>query len=160
MKCPKCGFISFDHLDSCKKCSNDLTDLKEGLNILSVFPKTQNQSGPPKLRTDVLDTQENLKQQPIVDDGEGVSLSDLHKAEIEELEESIDLNLEDTQGAFFVEEAEEFPSVVQEEPILEDEVVFDMEMPGDDIDQEVQMDVVSLDSPEIELLSLDDEEQL
>lgn len=28
MRCPKCGFHSFDHLDNCKKCGNDLTRLK------------------------------------------------------------------------------------------------------------------------------------
>lgn len=28
MRCPKCGFHSFDHLDSCKKCGGDLTQLK------------------------------------------------------------------------------------------------------------------------------------
>ena len=28
MRCPKCGFHSFDYLDACKKCGGDLTDLK------------------------------------------------------------------------------------------------------------------------------------
>lgn len=28
MRCPKCGFHSFDHLDNCKKCGGDLTRLK------------------------------------------------------------------------------------------------------------------------------------
>jgi hypothetical protein len=28
MRCPKCGFHSFDYLDSCKKCGGDLTELK------------------------------------------------------------------------------------------------------------------------------------
>jgi hypothetical protein len=28
MRCPKCGFHSFNYLDSCKKCGGDLTDLK------------------------------------------------------------------------------------------------------------------------------------
>ena len=29
MKCPKCGYHSFEHLDSCKKCSQGLSDHKE-----------------------------------------------------------------------------------------------------------------------------------
>ncbi len=39
MKCPKCGFNSFDHLDSCKKCGNDLVAFKakHGLRSL-LFP--------------------------------------------------------------------------------------------------------------------------
>jgi len=28
MRCPKCGFHSFDYLDNCKKCGGDLTELK------------------------------------------------------------------------------------------------------------------------------------
>ncbi|TLM62823.1 MAG: hypothetical protein FDZ69_12835 [Deltaproteobacteria bacterium] len=31
MRCPKCGFHSFDHLDSCKICHADLTGLKSRL---------------------------------------------------------------------------------------------------------------------------------
>jgi len=33
MKCPKCGYNSFDHLDSCKKCNTDLTPHKEKFNL-------------------------------------------------------------------------------------------------------------------------------
>ena len=29
MKCPKCGYHSFEHLDSCKKCGQGLIDHKE-----------------------------------------------------------------------------------------------------------------------------------
>ncbi len=29
MKCPKCGFNSFEYYDSCKKCANDLTGYKQ-----------------------------------------------------------------------------------------------------------------------------------
>ncbi|MBU0485044.1 MAG: hypothetical protein KKB30_11095 [Proteobacteria bacterium] len=31
MRCPKCGFISFDDLSACSKCTNDLADLAEEL---------------------------------------------------------------------------------------------------------------------------------
>ncbi len=33
MKCPKCGFVSFDHLDACKKCG---TDVKKDRNLLNL----------------------------------------------------------------------------------------------------------------------------
>ena len=33
MKCPKCGFVQSDHLDSCKKCGRDLTPYKEKLGL-------------------------------------------------------------------------------------------------------------------------------
>ncbi len=39
MRCPKCGYNSFDHLDSCKKCGKDLVEFKERYSIRSVlFP--------------------------------------------------------------------------------------------------------------------------
>jgi len=33
MKCPKCGYHSFEHLDSCKKCGLGLIDHKEKYNL-------------------------------------------------------------------------------------------------------------------------------
>src|ERR1039458_6346395 len=33
MKCPKCGFNSFEFLDNCKKCNASLTPLKNKLGI-------------------------------------------------------------------------------------------------------------------------------
>jgi uncharacterized RDD family membrane protein YckC len=39
MRCPKCGYNSFDHLDSCKKCGKDLSEFKQNFGIKSVlFP--------------------------------------------------------------------------------------------------------------------------
>ncbi|RNC72236.1 MAG: hypothetical protein ED859_02560 [Desulfuromonadales bacterium] len=36
MKCPKCGYNSFEFLDSCKKCSNDLTSFKQSHGIRAI----------------------------------------------------------------------------------------------------------------------------
>jgi len=33
MKCPKCGYHSFEHLDSCKKCGQGLIDHKEKYSL-------------------------------------------------------------------------------------------------------------------------------
>ncbi len=33
MKCPKCGFVSYDHLSECKKCGADLAAVREGLGF-------------------------------------------------------------------------------------------------------------------------------
>lgn len=39
MRCPKCGYNSFDYLDSCKKCGKDLVEFKQRFGIKSVlFP--------------------------------------------------------------------------------------------------------------------------
>ncbi len=37
MKCPKCGFTSFDHLDNCKKCGNDLLNFKARHGVRSLL---------------------------------------------------------------------------------------------------------------------------
>jgi len=36
MKCPKCGFNSFEYYDSCKKCSSDLIGFKQTYSIPSM----------------------------------------------------------------------------------------------------------------------------
>ena len=46
MRCPKCGYNSFDHLDSCKKCGKDLVEFKQKFGIKSVlFPGQMSSSG-------------------------------------------------------------------------------------------------------------------
>ncbi len=37
MKCPKCGYNSFDHLDSCKKCGQGLAEHKEKFSLRGFF---------------------------------------------------------------------------------------------------------------------------
>lgn len=36
MKCPKCGYNSFEYYDNCKKCANDLTGYKQTYSISSI----------------------------------------------------------------------------------------------------------------------------
>lgn len=37
MKCPKCGYNSFDYLDSCKKCGKNLVEFKQRYGIKSIL---------------------------------------------------------------------------------------------------------------------------
>jgi hypothetical protein len=39
MRCPKCGYVSFDHLNNCMKCSRDLSDCRQDLNLLDFRPE-------------------------------------------------------------------------------------------------------------------------
>ncbi len=39
MKCPKCGNVSFDHLDNCMNCSRDLSADRNELNLLAFRPE-------------------------------------------------------------------------------------------------------------------------
>ncbi len=43
MKCPKCGFNSFEFHDNCKKCGNNLASFKSDLNIKPVILDTDRQ---------------------------------------------------------------------------------------------------------------------
>lgn len=36
MKCPKCGYNSFEHYDTCKKCSHDLTGYKATFGLKAI----------------------------------------------------------------------------------------------------------------------------
>ncbi|MBP1726262.1 MAG: hypothetical protein H6Q51_1560 [Deltaproteobacteria bacterium] len=38
MRCPKCGYVSFDYLARCKKCSRDLADARRMLNLIDAKP--------------------------------------------------------------------------------------------------------------------------
>ena len=39
MKCPKCGFVSFDYLDGCTLCGRKLSGVRQELNLSDVKPE-------------------------------------------------------------------------------------------------------------------------
>lgn len=47
MKCPKCGYTSFDYLETCKKCGTDLSDIRALLGVIAVPPDERAISRPP-----------------------------------------------------------------------------------------------------------------
>src|SRR3989304_568083 len=38
MKCPKCGYASFEYLDTCRKCGRDLTQFKTDMGVTTFTP--------------------------------------------------------------------------------------------------------------------------
>jgi hypothetical protein len=46
MKCPKCGYTSFDYLDECKKCGADISDIRALLGVIAVSPDERAASRP------------------------------------------------------------------------------------------------------------------
>jgi hypothetical protein len=38
MKCPKCGYVSFEYLDACRKCGRDLSQFKAAVGIAAFTP--------------------------------------------------------------------------------------------------------------------------
>lgn len=49
MKCPKCGFNSFDHLESCKKCDADMSEHKAKFNLRGFSVQGQPSAAEPAL---------------------------------------------------------------------------------------------------------------
>ncbi len=39
MKCPNCDYVSFDYLDSCRKCGNNLLAVRESLRLPGIKPE-------------------------------------------------------------------------------------------------------------------------
>ena len=39
MKCPKCGFVSFDYLDGCTSCGRKLSGVRQELNLSDCKPE-------------------------------------------------------------------------------------------------------------------------
>jgi hypothetical protein len=53
MRCPSCGYISFDYLDRCVKCSAALTDERHRLNL-------------PETKPNPISLQEIMERMPII----------------------------------------------------------------------------------------------
>ncbi len=46
MKCPKCGYHSFEHLEDCRKCGIDLSNHKKKFNLKGFFTPVQSDVSP------------------------------------------------------------------------------------------------------------------
>jgi hypothetical protein len=75
MKCPKCGYISFDYSQVCAKCSKDISVEQEKMNIPAFRPD------PPALLA-ALTGEANESQVGIPMDGSGAFATDEHQAGI------------------------------------------------------------------------------
>ncbi len=127
MKCPRCGFVSFDYLDVCKVCGKDLIESKEKLNILSVVPSTESLNDlAHELDVDTIEEQEmieatdffvqptdmTLKEGPVTSEvGDGLEseeellLDELSDTGLGKLEDTLDLSLDnDLEKSFTIED--------------------------------------------------------
>ena len=46
MKCPKCGFVSFNYLETCRKCGNDLSEYRQERGFMDLAPGVLDISAP------------------------------------------------------------------------------------------------------------------
>lgn len=47
MKCPKCGYHSYEYLENCRKCGQDLAEHKSRFNLGSFNPPPKGTEDPP-----------------------------------------------------------------------------------------------------------------
>jgi hypothetical protein len=100
MKCPKCGYHSFDHLDSCKKCNIDLVEHKAKFNLRGFFSPGQAAVAIPE---------------PVIDETD----QDLEEAS----DDSVDF------GFDFLEEEDQLGAEPEDIPLGEDDQDFNIDQP-------------------------------
>lgn len=111
MRCPKCGFISFDHLASCSKCGRDISEVASELQGTSIKVET------PMFLSGALaafsESEESFEEHTMEDDvAGGIDFNMEEEAvEMDAAEEDVDFSFE--------EEAEDFDVVAEEDADFE-----------------------------------------
>lgn len=88
MKCPKCGYISFDYNEVCPKCNKDITVEQQKLNLPSFKPAPPFLLG--ALTGELEESDSSLKidlsqgEEPVQTDADVISLEDLEEIPTEE----------------------------------------------------------------------------
>ena len=142
MKCPKCGFVSFDHLDNCKKCGKELADMKVNLNVPFFVPK--------------IDNKDEVAMETDTDAEKKGDMIDTLSPDVLEEEPTIEAGLEE----FALDEAEDLSLIGEEEPdhieFNQPSVVPELILEDEGADTELELSELSIDD-EISL-RLDDSE--
>ena len=119
MRCPKCGFISFDHLASCSKCGRDISEVASELQGTSI------KVAPPMFLSGALaafaESEESFEEHAMEDDVAGgidfnMEMED-EAVEMDAADEDVDFSFEEEEEAFDVapEEDADFEIVEEEE---------------------------------------------
>lgn len=67
MKCPKCNYVSFDYLDTCKKCGYDLAEYREERGIKVVKPEPMDIFGEKEKKDETLPESPEVSETPVED---------------------------------------------------------------------------------------------
>jgi hypothetical protein len=85
MRCPKCGYVSFDYLDRCKSCGEDLVPAKIKLNIYTKPPQIEINDEGFAIGKVEEDRKDLLEESPMSTEG-NVSMEDVLKEDGDKLE--------------------------------------------------------------------------
>jgi len=123
MRCPKCGFISFDHLTSCAKCGRDTAEVASELQGTSIKVEAPMfLSGALAAYADRQDSFDDQAMDAEADEGIDFSMEDEaveeEAVEMAEAEEAVDFSIEEEEEAdISLAEAEaEEAATTSEEP--------------------------------------------
>ena len=118
MRCPKCGYCSFDYLDACPKCGMAWSEYKTQLNIKGIKPQS------PNFLTDLLATKEKK--------AEEASLSEeLEKAAKSVQEIEIKEKTDQEKEVLYPTEEIETPELAKEPEAEVNEEISELETVGE-----------------------------
>ncbi|MGL1931045.1 MAG: hypothetical protein OCC45_04720 [Desulfotalea sp.] len=140
MRCPKCGYISYDHQDSCGKCKKDISASKDMLGgVRKITPVQYLVFGAA--------SEEALEKEIAID--EDYIDSDLEILMDDENEDSTD-GIVDFQEDFSLEDDEPSAAVAVESPTEDEDfdLDFDFDLDEEEDSESTPQDNVSLDIPE------------
>ena len=163
MRCPKCGYISFDHLENCLKCKKDISavsDTLQGgvLHVASpVFLNLQSQ-------------EDQSDESDLVAEGEGVEVEDavadfdiiVEEDSAEGREEEVTLEVDQNEEESFIDfeissDEEEESEIAIDSALFDDDTEIEEQLLDNQLDSlsEEDTDDFEIDMPE-ELLDMSD----
>lgn len=129
MRCPKCGYISFDHLESCLKCNKEIKKSAEALHG-TVF----NATAPNFLKFSVPEVEEeNDFEQEFIDE----------EVDLDSLDPDLDILLDDDSGTDLDDGLDVLSG-------LGDDEGFEISLDDDETDDEISIDFNQFEDAEIE----------
>lgn len=157
MRCPKCGYISFDDRENCLKCTGDLRELAEQLHGTAFAAKT------PDFLAVALAAEEEAGEAAVdqVDhdvppEEDEIELADVEPAE-PPLEVSPEIEIEETPVAAPAEGVGQAPEEKPEESVEgqgEAEEIVELEPPELSLSESEEMEVLEEDDDMLDLASL------
>ncbi len=121
MRCPKCGYISFDHLESCKKCNKQVSDYSSEIN-----GTTYDMESPSFLQFVVTEEEDAFEEQPV---------------------EAIEEFIEEADGVIELADFDDGPEPSGEPSIELDEISLDIE---DEVVEVVEDDDIVLNLDDLD----------